>query len=82
MQRMIFRLVLITISIAVLLIVKQTIVADQSLYKKKCVTCHNLYNPDKYSKSDWIKNVNKMSSRANLNGVDKKTIINLYNKVY
>jgi len=46
-------------------------------FSKKCGLCHDLPDPDAYSKKDWVKNVTRMADRALLTAEEKTAIMAL-----
>ncbi|HOP62933.1 MAG TPA: hypothetical protein PK358_13015 [Spirochaetota bacterium] len=51
--------------------------ADQNTYKNKCSRCHSLKEPNKYSRVEWKKNVERMAKRAGLTRAEIDSIIKL-----
>ena len=45
------------------------------LYAEKCSSCHSLRLPEKYTKDQWEKNVNKMAPRAKITEEEKQLIL-------
>ncbi|MFZ4590834.1 MAG: hypothetical protein ACOYN6_07535 [Ignavibacteria bacterium] len=43
-------------------------------YIQKCGSCHNLYLPEKYTKTEWEDWLGKMEKRAKLSEKDKSVI--------
>lgn len=44
-------------------------------YVEKCGSCHNLYLPEKFSKSKWETELDEMQKRANLSNKEKASIL-------
>ncbi len=49
----------------------------RELYINKCGSCHTLFAPEKYNKTDWEKWVNRMAPKAKLTE-EEKTVIQAY----
>jgi len=47
----------------------ETLNNGRSLYIKNCGSCHNLYLPSRYTKSEWSKAVDKMKDRSKIDNV-------------
>jgi hypothetical protein len=43
-------------------------------YVQKCGNCHNLYLPEKYTKSEWVQWLGKMEKKAKLSEKEKSSI--------
>ena len=50
----------------------ETLTSGRNLYVKNCGSCHNLYIPSRYTKSEWTKLVDKMKVRSK---IDNKQVI-------
>lgn len=50
---------------------------NKELYANKCASCHKLFTPDNYSKTEWTKWVDKMAPKAKLTDAEKEMILAL-----
>lgn len=46
----------------------------RALYINKCSSCHALYLPEKYNKTEWTKWVNRMAPKAKITNEEKELI--------
>lgn len=46
----------------------------RTLYVNKCSSCHTLYLPEKYTKAEWTKWVNRMAPKAKITDQEKELI--------
>lgn len=46
----------------------------RALYVNKCSSCHSLYLPEKYKKTQWRKWVDKMAPKAQISNAEKEKI--------
>lgn len=56
------------------------IFAQSTAFETKCSKCHSLRDPDKYTKTEWKYNVERMAKRAGLTEEETKQIINMNKK--
>ncbi|MFZ4583013.1 MAG: hypothetical protein ACOYM7_10230 [Paludibacter sp.] len=49
----------------------------RELYINKCGSCHTLFAPEKYNKTDWAKWVNRMAPKAKLTE-EQKVLVQAY----
>ena len=47
----------------------------RKVYVEKCGSCHNLYLPEKFSKSRWEEELDEMQKRAKLTDKEKANIL-------
>ena len=45
------------------------------MYVNKCGSCHSLFLPERYTKSEWRVNLDSMQIRSDLNDQQKKVIL-------
>lgn len=46
----------------------------RALYVSKCSSCHTLYLPEKYTKAEWTKWVDRMAPKAKITDQEKELI--------
>jgi cytochrome c5 len=46
----------------------------RALYVSKCSSCHTLYLPEKYNKTEWAKWVDRMAPKAKITDQEKELI--------
>ncbi len=46
----------------------------RTLYVNNCSSCHQLYMPNQFNKTDWAYNLNEMQARANITNEQKDLI--------
>ena len=80
MARYFLSLIFFIICISVIIIAKNTQVAADSLFRKKCSVCHILYKPSSYSLKQWQRQVSRMAPRAKITEKQKQMIISLHPK--
>ena len=51
------------------------LVKGRASYINKCSSCHSLYLPEKFTKEEWTKNVDKMAPKAKITNQEKKLIL-------
>ena len=51
-----------------------TLVLGRNLYVNNCGSCHSLYQPERYTKSEWDKVMPKMQKKANCNNMETAII--------
>lgn len=54
-----------------------TLMAGRKSYIMKCGSCHSLYLPERYTKSEWRKTMDKMQERSKIS-VEQKVVILKY----
>lgn len=47
----------------------------ESLYRRHCQTCHELYDPRDYSPSEWARNVKRYGPRAGLDREEQALVL-------
>jgi cytochrome c5 len=52
------------------------LIEGKTLLESKCVRCHNLYEPQKYSQKEWKPILVKMQKKARLDNVQIASISN------
>jgi mono/diheme cytochrome c family protein len=55
---------------------QSSLMHGRKLYVSHCSNCHNLHLPKEFSSDDWIKQVNKMQTRAGISDSEKVSILN------
>jgi hypothetical protein len=50
-------------------------IAGKEIFTAKCGKCHDLKNPSDYTPKEWIKLVDKMAPKANLDDTEKKNVL-------
>ena len=48
----------------------------KEMYRKKCIECHGLYAPSRYTDSQWHSLMEDMADEANLNAQQEELILN------
>jgi cytochrome c5 len=51
-----------------------TLTEGRKLYINKCSSCHSLYLPEQYNKTEWRKWVNNMAERSHISEEEKEKI--------
>ena len=51
------------------------VISIKEYYKRKCGTCHNLYEPKTFNAEEWRVNLNKMKSRAMISQQDVEDLL-------
>lgn len=52
----------------------QTLTKGRDLYVKNCGSCHNLYLPSRFTKSEWKKITEDMTERAKITNLQAEQI--------
>lgn len=52
-----------------------TLTHGREMYIAHCGSCHNLYLPDKFTTTEWSKEVNLMQKKAKINDDQKELIL-------
>ena len=51
------------------------LVKGRASYIDKCSSCHSLYLPEKFTKEEWAKKVDKMAPKAKITNQEKQLIL-------
>ncbi len=52
-----------------------SLIDGRTLYIKHCGSCHNLYLPEKFTATEWEKNVSEMQLKSKINDFQKDNIL-------
>ena len=52
-----------------------TIAQGRQIYVNNCGSCHNLFQPERFTAEQWVWNVNKMQKRAKVDDVQKEVML-------
>lgn len=52
-----------------------TLIKGRSLYIEHCGSCHNLHLPEKFTATEWEKNVSEMQEKAKINDLQKENML-------
>jgi cytochrome c5 len=56
------------------------LVKGRASYIDKCSSCHSLYLPEKFTKEEWAKRVDKMAPKAKITDHEKQLILEYVTK--